>query len=476
MSDLPMGEERRARGRTARQQAPRSTHDAIGDVDRDPVELLKQSSAGRVEALVPLRYGRMLVSPFTFYRGSAILQAHDLAGTPDSGIHLQICGDCHLSNFGGFATPERSLIFDLNDFDETAVGPWEWDVKRLVASFTIAGRHLGHGDASADEFAFCAAESYRTRMREYADMGVLDLWYERITFDRMYDAVQTDDARRRIKRGVERATRRTHETMLPKLADRTENEWQIRDAPPAIFHIRGKNTLFDQNDDVMSLTAHRDEILAPVLSEYFASLTVERAALLRQFTIQDLVFKVVGVGSVGTRCMVLLLIEPHGKPLFLQLKEASKSVVSMFFKGARDDPADPSHAGRRVVHGQRLMQAATDPFLGWSTGPLGRALYVRQLRDMKISAELETFGVDAFRDYAALCGWGLARAHAKASGCALEIAGYLGSGQRMADALVRYGRAYADQVEKDYDAFRAACRDGRLEARSDADMAADFSP
>ncbi|SAK84716.1 hypothetical protein AWB81_04307 [Caballeronia arationis] len=476
MSDLPMGEERRARGRAARQQAPRSTHDAIGNVDRDPVELLKQSSAGRVEALVPLRYGRMLVSPFTFYRGSAILQAHDLAGTPDSGIHMQICGDCHLSNFGGFATPERSLIFDLNDFDETAVGPWEWDVKRLVASFTIAGRHLGHGDAAADEFAFCAAESYRTRMGEYADMGVLDLWYERITFDRMYDAVQTDDARRRIKRGVERATRRTHETMLPKLADRTENEWQIRDAPPAIFHIRGKNTLFDPDDDVMSLTAHRDDILAPVLSEYFSSLTVERAALLKQFTIQDLVFKVVGVGSVGTRCMVLLLIEPHGKPLFLQLKEASKSVVSMFFKGAPDDPADPSHAGRRVVHGQRLMQAATDLFLGWSTGPLGRALYVRQLRDMKISAELETFGVDAFRDYAALCGWVLARAHAKASGRALEIAGYLGSGQRMADALVRYGRAYADQVEKDYDAFRAACRDGRLEARSDADMAADFAP
>jgi hypothetical protein len=380
MSDLPMGEERRARGRAARQQAPRSTHDAIGNVDRDPVELLKQSSAGRVEALVPLRYGRMLVSPFTFYRGSAILQAHDLAGTPDSGIHMQICGDCHLSNFGGFATPERSLIFDLNDFDETAVGPWEWDVKRLVASFTIAGRHLGHGDAAADEFAFCAAESYRTRMGEYADMGVLDLWYERITFDRMYDAVQTDDARRRIKRGVERATRRTHETMLPKLADRTENEWQIRDAPPAIFHIRGKNTLFDPDDDVMSLTAHRDDILAPVLSEYFSSLTVERAALLKQFTIQDLVFKVVGVGSVGTRCMVLLLIEPHGKPLFLQLKEASKSVVSMFFKGAPDDPADPSHAGRRVVHGQRLMQAATDLFLGWSTGPLGRALYVRVSR------------------------------------------------------------------------------------------------
>jgi hypothetical protein len=379
-------------------------------------------------------------------------------------------------NFGGFATPERALIFDLNDFDETAVGPWEWDVKRLVASFTIAGRHLGHGDVAADEFAFCAAESYRTRMREYAEMGVLELWYERITFERMYDAVQTDDARRRIKRGIERATRRTHETMLPKLAERTETEWRIRDAPPAIFHVHGKNTLFSPTDDVMSLTAHRNDILAPVLNEYLASLTVERAALLRQFTIQDLVFKVVGVGSVGTRCMVLLLIEPHGKPLFLQLKEASKSVVSMFFNGAAHESEGASHEGRRVVHGQRLMQAATDPFLGWSTGPFGRALYVRQLRDMKISAEPDTFGADAFRDYAALCGWALARAHAKASGRALEIAGYLGSGQRMADALVRYGRAYADQVEKDFDVFRAACRDGRLEARSDADMAADFAP
>lgn len=210
-------------------------HEAIGDIDRDPIELLRSSSKGRVEALVPLRYGRMLVSPFTFYRGSAILQAHDLAATPDSGIAIQICGDCHLSNFGGFATPERALIFDLNDFDETAHGPWEWDVKRLVASFTIAGRQLGHGDLAADDFAFLAARSYQMHMREYAEMSVLDLWYERITFDRMYAAVQSDDARRRIKRGIERASRRTHETMLPKVADRTGGTWRIRDAPPLCF-------------------------------------------------------------------------------------------------------------------------------------------------------------------------------------------------------------------------------------------------
>ena len=461
-------------GRAARERTPRGTHEAIGDVDRDPIELLRTSSAGRVEALIPLRYGRMLVSPFTFYRGSAILQAHDLAGTPDSGVVIQICGDCHLSNFGGFATPERALIFDLNDFDETAPGPWEWDLKRLVASFTIAGRHLGHGDLAADEFAFLAARNYQAHMRDYAEMGALDLWYERITFERMYESVQNDDARRRIKRGVERASRRTHETMLPKLADRSDGTWRIRDAPPAVFHIRGKTSLIDKNDGWMTLKGSREEIFATLARDYVATLTPERASLLSQFALQDVAFKVVGVGSVGTRCIVLLLTDGHDKPLFLQMKEASTSVVARYAKSSHG--ADlPEHDGQRVVHGQRLMQAATDPFLGWATGPLGRTLYVRQLRDMKISAEIETYSDDAFRDYAALCGWALARAHAKSGGCAPEISGYLGNGDRMAEVLVRYGRSYADQVERDYEVFRAACRSGKLEARSDADMAADFA-
>lgn len=467
-------QERRAMGRAARERTPRGTHEAIGDVDRDPIELLRTSSAGRVEALIPLRYGRMLVSPFTFYRGSAILQAHDLAGTPDSGVVIQICGDCHLSNFGGFATPERALIFDLNDFDETAPGPWEWDLKRLVASFTIAGRHLGHGDLAADEFAFLAARNYQAHMRDYAEMGALDLWYERITFERMYESVQNDDARRRIKRGVERASRRTHETMLPKLADRSDGTWRIRDAPPAVFHIRGKTSLIDKNDGWMTLKGSREEIFATLARDYVATLTPERASLLSQFALQDVAFKVVGVGSVGTRCIVLLLTDGHDKPLFLQMKEASTSVVARYAKSSHG--ADlPEHDGQRVVHGQRLMQAATDPFLGWATGPLGRTLYVRQLRDMKISAEIETYSDDAFRDYAALCGWALARAHAKSGGCAPEISGYLGNGDRMAEVLVRYGRSYADQVERDYEVFRAACRSGKLEARSDADMAADFA-
>jgi uncharacterized protein (DUF2252 family) len=412
---LETWQERRANGRAARERTPRGTHEAIGDVDRDPIELLQASSKGRVGALIPLRYGRMLVSPFTFYRGSAILQAHDLAATPDSGIAIQICGDFHLSNFGGFATPERALIFDLNDFDETALGPWEWDLKRLVASFTIAGRHLGHGELAADEFAFLAARSYQTHMREYAEMSVLDLWYERITFERMYDSVQDDEARRRIKRGIERASRRTHETMLPKLADRTGDTWRIRDAPPAVFHIRGESTLIDKNDGWMTMKGSREEIISTLMHDYIASLTPERAGLLAQFELQDVAFKVVGVGSVGTRCMVLLLTDNHDKPLFLQLKEASTSVVARYAKPAKHakHAKHPEHDGERVVRGQRLMQAATDPFLGWATGPLGRAIYMRQLRDMKIAAELETYDAQAFREYARLCGWALARAHAK---------------------------------------------------------------
>lgn len=475
MASLPLIQERRARGRAARSAVPRGSHETVGNVDRDAVDLLQRSSAGRVGALVPLRYGRMLVSPFTFFRGSAIVQAHDLAGTPDSGIHLQICGDCHLSNFGGFATPERALIFDLNDFDETALGPWEWDLKRLVASFTVAGRTLGHGNAAADEFAFLVAQSYQTRIDEYAEMGALELWYERITFDRLYETVSTDDARRRVKRGIARASRRTHESVLPKLAEENEpGEWRIRDAPPGVFHIHGDSTLFGPDEDWMKLTGTREELLAPVLREYMTTITADRAELLSQFALKDVAFKVVGVGSVGTRCLVFLMTDPIGKPLFLQLKESAASVVSMFFDDAGAN-ASELHDGRRVVTGQRLMQAATDPFLGWATGPLGRPMYIRQLRDMKISAELELFNAGAFREYAALCGWVLARAHAKASGRAPEISGYIGSGSRMAETLMRYGSAYADQVERDFDAFRVACRNGRLEARTDADMAADFT-
>ena len=461
--------ERSALGRKARKATPRSAHADIGNTDRDPVALLRENSMGRVETLVPLRYGRMLASPFTFYRGSAIIQAHDLSATANSGFHFQICGDCHLMNFGGFATPERALAFDINDFDETAIGPWEWDLKRLAASLCIAVRHLGHGDKLADEVVALVVQSYQRWTAAYSKMSPLELWHELITFARIEQGQLSEDARQRIRNGIEKASRRTHETMLPKLASHRDGVWQIRDTPPGVFHVHGKSSLFKHDDDWLGLGDWR-KLMAPIYKHYLKSLGPVRGKLLAHFSIQDTAFKVVGVGSVGTRCLILLMVDPHEKPLFIQFKEASTSVISKYFEAP-----GPKHQGQRVVDGQRLMQGASDPFLGWTTGPFGRAVYGRQLRDMKISATLELFAKETFREYASLCGWVLARAHAKAGGQATEVAAYLGNGDQMVEALVKYSRAYADQVEQDYEKFRYACRNGQLEARTDADMAADFA-
>ncbi len=468
MKDKVDPETRRERGKAVRRQVPRGDHVAIGNVDRDPIELLQISSTGRVPRLVPLRYGRMIESPFAFYRGSAIIQAHDLAGTPNSGITLQICGDCHLANFGGFATPERALLFDLNDFDETSTGPWEWDLKRLSASFMVAARHLGHKRAVADDIVYKVVCSYRDRMAEYAEMSMLDTWYDRITFERLLTEDITPEARRRVRRGMERATDRTHAALLPKLTTQEGGVWKILDAPPAVFHVHGAQTLFDKDDDWMKVKADGRQA-EKTFKDYLSTLAADRRQLLSHFKSQDMAFKVVGVGSVGTRCLIQLMIDSHGKPLFLQVKEATQSVVARFFKGP-----SVSHEGRRVVEGQRLMQAASDLFLGWAKGPFGRHFYFRQLRDMKLSAQIELLDAELLGQYGALCGRVLARAHAKASGHAVEIGGYLGSSDRMAQALVGYSNAYADQVERDYAQFVKACRSGRLEARTDADMAADF--
>jgi len=461
-------DDRRDNGKSVRRKVPRGAHVDIGNVDRDPVELLKISSEGRVPRLVPLRYGRMIASPFAFYRGSAIVQAHDLAATPDSGLHMQICGDCHLANFGGFATPERALLFDLNDFDETSFGPWEWDLKRLAASFVVAARHLRFKPGVADDLVYQLVRSYQKRMQRYAEMGMLDTWYDRITFERLLQEDANPDIQKRIRRGIERAADRTSEALLPKLANLVDGKWTIQDAPPAVFHVRGKQTLFDKDDDWM--TARDVEATAEqIYKEYLGTLAPDRRQLLGHFAFHDRAFKVVGVGSVGTRCMIHLMVDRHGKALFLQMKEASRSVVARYFKG----PA-VKHEGRRVVEGQRLMQAASDLFLGWTQGPFGRHYYMRQLRDMKLSPQIELMDAEALGKYASLCGWVLARGHAKASGMAAEISSYLGSSDRMAEAVVGYSNAYADQVERDFERFAAACRSGRLEARTDADMAADF--
>jgi uncharacterized protein (DUF2252 family) len=455
-------------------QTPRSEQSAIGNVRRDPVELLKLSSAGRVTRLVPLRYGRMLASPFAFYRGSAILQAHDLGTAPHSGIAIQVCGDCHLANFGGFATPERKLLFDINDFDETSVGPWEWDLKRLAASFLLAARHSGHKRGPSEELVYRVVLSYQSRMQAYAEMGILDSWYDQISFDRLLAEEKDPDVQKRLRKGIERASDRTAESLLPKLAERDGDRLRILDAPPAVFHILGNQTLFDKDDDVMKIK-DPNRVRDTVLSEYFGTLAPDRRDLLSRFVPQDQAFKVVGVGSVGTRCMILLLVDALGKPLFLQFKEAATSVVARYFKhGRKGAHASPKHEGQRVVDGQRLMQAASDMFLGWTQGPFGRHYYVRQLRDMKLSAQIELMDADLLARYGELCGWVLARAHSKASGRATDISAYLGRSDRLATAITDYARAYADQVERDYERFAAACRSGELEARNDEDMAADF--
>jgi uncharacterized protein (DUF2252 family) len=460
--------EREARGRAAREHSKRSSHRTVGELHRNPIELLKQSSEGRVEKLVPLRYGRMSVSPFTFFRGTAIIQAHDLSRVPDTGLSMPICGDGHLMNFGGFATPERQLVFDLNDFDEVATGPFEWDLKRLTASLVVAARHMHLSRGTAEHLVMTAATEYRDRMAQYAQCGALELWYDRITFDLMAETALTPERRRVVRRGMEKAAGRTHESLLEKMAEFDGNRWSIRDAPPGLFHVHGVNTLFSADDDWFT-TANWNKLIERTWSEYLKTLSHDRRELLSHFTAQDLVFKVVGVGSVGTRCLVLLNVDHMGKPLFIQIKEARPSVIAQYYKA-------PSlkHEGERVVRGQRMLQAASDIFLGWASGPSGRHFYFRQLRDMKLSANIELFDTDLLEGYAKLCGWIMARAHAKASGQAIEVSAYIGRGDQFAESLTGYATSYADQVERDYDVFLKACRSGELEARTDEDMAADF--
>lgn len=461
-----------ARGKHARRQCPRASQAQLGDTRRDPLPLIEASSKGRVKALVPLRYGRMLVSPFTFYRGNALLQAHDLAGTPNMGLVTPICGDCHLMNFGGFATPERNLLFSVNDFDEAHPGPWEWDLKRLVASFLIAARHLRHCPDTQELVCREVVGAYQQSMAESSHLGALATWYNAITYDDLIGETQSKATLAHIQRTMDKAQRRTHARLLPKITELGEHgQLQIRDDLPQIFHLHKKSSLLDANDDWLRLN-NWHPLYAAFERDYRPTLQGDRRALLDRFSVRDLAFKVVGVGSVGTRCLVALLTDEQQHPLFLQFKEARRSVLAGYVK--QKNPW--RHEGQRVVEGQRLMQAASDLFLGWTRGPTGRDFYVRQLRDMKVSAELETFDAETFAGYARLCGRALARAHAKASGMAACISGYIGKSDALADALFSYATGYAEQNERDFEAFQKACRDGRLQARSEADFAADHLP
>ncbi|POZ63204.1 DUF2252 domain-containing protein [Chromobacterium alticapitis] len=423
---------------------------------RDVVALVESSSQGRVPALAPLRYARMRASPFAFFRGTAMIQAADLAAGPDSGLRLQICGDAHLMNYGFFASPERQLVFDINDFDETHPAPWEWDVKRLAVSLALACRGRGFGDTAARDTVLRLASTYRRRLQAFSQMSQLDLWYCRVGFDQLLSRATDENMRQQLQKVADKARGQTQERLLPKMTDSEDGALRLRDNPPVIFHLDDHDGPLAACDDWLGADS-----LAKVqgmLDHYIGTLKEDRRELLQRFRLVDAAFKVVGVGSVGTRCLVLLLQDDYDQPLFLQLKEARASVLEPFTQLCVH-----GNQGKRVVFGQRLMQATSDLFLGWTRSADDRHFYVRQLRDMKAAPALETFAnADELASYGQACAWTLARAHAKSGGCAAEIAGYLGQSDKFDLALADYALAYADQVEKDYALFDAAIRSGRL--------------
>ena len=442
-------EERLTIGEQARQQTPPEAHaEWAPPTDRaDPVDLLIASSEGRREDLIEIRYGRMLASPFAFYRGSAAIMAYDLFHTPNSGINLQICGDCHLLNFGGFATPERNVIFDINDFDESSIGPWEWDVKRLAASFVIAGRSNGFTAEDCRKPAWLAVEFYRTNMARLGQQPVLDSWYEAMNLDEILDR-NPDKKRAKFyrKKLAKAAKRSAHEKQFAKLAHKAGSPAKIVDHPPLIFHHT------DIHDRAFR------EMVELGFGHYKESLSPELGLLLDRYRIEDVALKVVGGGSVGTICGILLMMSA-GEPLFLQFKEAGQSVLEPY-AGA----SPYTHPGKRVVVGQRLMQSATDMFLGWSDDEVNqRPIYVRQLSDAKIKPVVSEMKPSNLFSYADICGQALATAHSR-SGDAIILSGYMGESATFADAIADFAVAYAEQNERDYKAMVAAERDGRIQA------------
>ena len=458
--------EREELGRSLRKTAPRSSHgDWSPAPDRpDPVALLTAQDADRIEFLVPIRHRRMGESAFAFYRGTAAIMAGDLAGTPETGLRAQICGDAHLSNFGAFASPERALLFDVNDFDETAIGPWEWDLKRLAASLVLAARSLGLSPKKARAVCSAGTDSYRAAMREFSAMGNLEFWYDRIGVDDVRGLVKSKDQEKRLEKGERKARRRTSLRSFERLTETVDGEARIRSDPPLLVPLR------ELSGD---LPEEWEQRVAEAFDAYLSTLPAETQALLRRYRMVDIALKVVGVGSVGTRCLATLLIgRDQGDPLFLQIKEAGASALEPEL-----GPSGYENAGRRVVEGQRLMQAYSDIMLGWSSvaaaprgGSLraeGRDYYWRQLKDMKGSAEIETMDAATLDNYARICGWALARAHAR-SADAVAIAAYLGRGGVFVDAITRFGEAYADQAEADYDLFAEALQSGELDSEAAA--------
>jgi uncharacterized protein (DUF2252 family) len=457
-------EERAAAGKASRSNVPRSSH-ADWEPSRErrpPEDVLLEQAAARVAELVPIRHGRMLASPFAFFRGAAALMAADLAATPRSGLPVQLCGDAHLSNFGGFASPDRELVFDINDFDETVRGPWEWDVKRLAASIAIAGRELSLGPAARRAAVEAAVRSYREAMRRFATLRNLALWYARLDVARVLSHVGdrvTPEERKAFKRRVAGARAKDHLQAMSKLAQRVDGEPRIVSRAPRIVPVE---ELFPA-----AATEDVEEQMRSLLRAYRRSLPVDRRRLLEGYRYRHMARRVGGVGSVGTRTWIVLLTGRDGDdPLFLQVKQAGPSVLEPY---AGRDPA--RNHGQRVVQGQRLMQVDSDIFLGWLratwTDDTPRDYYVRQLWDWKLGAEVELMSPARLTVFGTLCGWTLARAHAR-SGDRVAIAAYLGSGKAFDRAIAAFAEAYADQNERDHAALEEAARAGRIEAERGA--------
>ena len=454
--------ERAARGKAARAAVPRTSHAVFEPApDRpDPVALLEEQAATRVPELVPIRWGRMLVSPFTYYRGAALPMASDLVTTPVSGLPVQACGDAHLSNFGIFGSAERRLVFDVNDFDETLPGPWEWDVKRLAASLEVAGRDNGFPTKQRRDIVLAAAASYRLAMRGFASMTNLEVWYARTDVEQLradLDSQLTERQRKRLDEGIAKARTRDSMRAVAKLTRVVDGRPRIISDPPLLVPVA---ELLPSEADRNAFIAQ----LSSLISHYRRTLETDRRYLLEQFEPCDMARKVVGVGSVGTRCWIVLFLgRDTGDPLFLQVKEAEKSVLSRFVGASKY-----ANQGQRVVAGQRLMQAASDIFLGWQRTSAGldgvtRDFYVRQLRDWKFSLDVTTMVPPGMRAYGEVCGWTLARAHAR-SGDRIAIASYLGTSDVFDRAIVEFAAAYADQNERDHQALAQAAAAGRITA------------
>lgn len=433
-------------GRAARKVVSRSALGVWGPGPgrEDPVAILERQARTRVPVLVPIRYARMAISPFTFLRGAPAILAADLAQSPNTGLTVQLCGDAHLSNFGLYASPERNLVFDLNDFDETLPGPFEWDVKRLAASVAVAARDNGCTDEQAAEAAEGAGRGYREAMATMAGLDSLSIWYERVDADTVTAAIPKQKRRKVAEKTVNSARKRTSLQALDKLTEPDAHGVpRIKNQPPLLVPIE----LLDEKD------------IKAVLADYRRSLPDERRILLDRHVMVDMAMKVVGVGSVGTRCFIVLFMDKEsGTPLFLQVKEAETSVLAAHLSASRFQ-----HQGHRVVAGQRLMQAASDIFLGWATGPAGRYFYWRQLKDMKGSADIGILAPHELANYASLCGAVLARAHAR-SGDRLAIHAYLGDNDKFDKAMSEFALAYADQTVTDRDALLAAIDSGRITA------------